>query len=131
MPHDNLTAAWRALQARAGETRTVSLRALRDADPQRGTRFAREAIGLYLDFSRQRIDGDGLRLLAALADAAGLRGRIEAMWAGEAINTTENRAVLHTALRVPSASDGMPGGLEVARTVLEERSRMLDFVDQV
>ena len=70
MAHDNLTAAWRALQARATETRAVTLRALRDADPARGSRFAREAAGLYLDFSRQRIDDDGLRLLASLADAA-------------------------------------------------------------
>src|SRR5689334_5492370 len=95
MTHDNLTAAWRALQARATETRAVPLRALRDADPNRATRFAREACGLYLDFSRQRIDDDGLHLLASLADAAGLRARIDAMWRGDAINTTENRAVLH------------------------------------
>jgi glucose-6-phosphate isomerase len=131
MQHDNLTAAWRALQARAGETRSVSLRALRDAEPERANRFAREAAGLYLDFSRQRIDGDGLRLLGELADAANLRGRIEAMWAGEAINTTENRAVLHTALRVPAASADMPGGADIARQVLEERARMLDFAEQV
>jgi len=131
MHHDNLTAAWRALQARAGETRAVSLRALRDADPERAVRFSREAVGLYLDFSRQRIDNDGLRLLASLADAANLRGRIEAMWAGEAINTTENRAVLHTALRVPAASPDMPGGADIARQVLEERGRMLEFAEQV
>lgn len=131
MLHDNLTAAWRALQARAGETRTVSLRALRDADPERGGRFSCEAVGLYLDYSRQRIDGDALKLLLGLADAADLRGRIDAMWAGEIINTTENRAVLHTALRVPSASADMPGGAEIARQVLEERARMLDFAEQV
>src|SRR6185295_19451806 len=105
MSHDNLTTAWRALQARATETRDVPLRAFRDADPERGTRFSREAAGLYLDFSRQRIDDDGLHLLASLADAAGLRARIEAMWRGEPINTTEGRAVLHTALRVPAAPD--------------------------
>ena len=109
MAHDNLTAAWRALQARAAETRAVTLRALRDGDPARGSRFAREAVGLYLDFSRQRIDDDGLRLLASLADAAGLRARIEAMWRGEAINTTEGRAVLHTALRVPGGVRRRPG----------------------
>jgi glucose-6-phosphate isomerase len=131
MAHDNLTAAWRALQTRATETRAVSLRALRDSDPDRGTRFALEAAGLYLDFSRQRIDDDGLRLLTLLADAAGLRARIEAMWRGEPINTTEGRAVLHAALRVPGASAGGPGGEEIAQLVLEERSRMLAFAEDV
>jgi glucose-6-phosphate isomerase len=131
MAHDNLTAAWRALQARASETRAVSLRALRDADSARGTDFAREAAGLYLDFSRQRIDNDGLRLLVNLAEAAGLRERIEAMWRGEPINTTEGRAVLHTALRVPGVSANGPGGEEIARQVLAERTRMLSFAEDV
>ena len=131
MVHDKLNAAWRALQARAAETRAVPLRALRDADAERGTRFAREAVGLYFDFSRQRIDADGLRLLASLADAANLRGRIEAMWAGEAINTTEHRAVLHTALRVPAAAADAPGGEAIARQVLAERERMLKFAAEV
>jgi len=131
MTHDNLTAAWRALQARAAETRAVTLRALRDADAARGERFAREACGLYLDFSRQRIDDDGLRLLSSLADAAGLRARIDAMWRGEIINTTEGRAVLHTALRVPQVSADGPGGADIARQVLAERERMLVFAESV
>ncbi len=131
MAHDNLTAAWRALQARATETRAVTLRALaRCAIPARGSRFAREAAGLYLDFSRQRIDDDGLRLLASLADAAGLRARIDAMWRGEPINTTEGRAVLHTALRVPALSADAPGGEDIARQVLAERERMLEFAER-
>jgi glucose-6-phosphate isomerase len=127
MTQDNLSAAWRALQARATETRAVPLRALRDGDPARGSRFAREALGLYFDFSRQRIDSDGLRLLTSLADAAGLRARIEAMWAGEPINGTENRAVLHTALRVPAVTADAPGGEAIARQVLAEREHMLEF----
>jgi glucose-6-phosphate isomerase len=131
MLHDNLTSAWRALQARATETRAVSLRSLRDGDPGRGTRFAREAVGLYFDFSRQRVDDDTLGLLASLADAADLRGRIEAMWRGEAINTTEGRAVLHAALRVPGVSADGPGGEMIAREVLAERERMLEFADAV
>jgi glucose-6-phosphate isomerase len=131
MAHDNLTAAWRALQARATETRAVSLRALRDTDPARGSRFSCEASGLYLDFSRQRIDDDGLRLLVNLADAAGLRARIEAMWRGEPINSTEGRAVLHTALRVPGVSAIGPGGESIAQQVLAERERMLAFADSV
>jgi glucose-6-phosphate isomerase len=127
MAQDSLTAAWRALQARATETRAVPVRALRDGDAARGQRFAREALGLYFDFSRQRIDGDGLKLLASLADAAGLPARIEAMWAGEHINGTENRAVLHTALRIPAVSAGAPGGEAIARQVLAEREHMLKF----
>src|SRR5689334_4780336 len=127
MTQENPSAAWRALQARATETRAVPLRALRDGDAARGSRFAREALGLYFDFSRQRIDSDGLRLLTSLADAAGLRARIEAMWAGEHINLTENRAVLHTALRVPGVAAGTPGGEAIARQVLAEREHMLKF----
>ena len=131
MSHDPLNLAWRALQARANETRAVTLRALREGDPARGKRFAREAAGIYFDFSRQRIDDDGLRLLTSLADAAGLRARIDAMWRGDAINTTEGRAVLHTALRVPAVSDSAPGGADIARQVLAERERMLSFAEQV
>jgi glucose-6-phosphate isomerase len=127
MTQENPSAAWRALQARATETRAVSLRALRDGDAARGSRFSREALGLYFDFSRQRIDSDGLRLLTSLADAAGLRARIEAMWAGEHINLTENRAVLHTALRVPGVAADAPGGAAIARQVLAEREHMLKF----
>jgi glucose-6-phosphate isomerase len=131
MTHDPLMSAWRALQARATETHAVPLRALRDADPDRATRYAREGCGLYLDFSRQRIDDDGLRLLASLADAAGLRARIDAMWRGDAINSTEGRAVLHTALRVPGVSSSGPGGEEIARQVLAERAHMLKFAEDV
>jgi glucose-6-phosphate isomerase len=127
MIQDNPSAAWRALQARAMETRAVPLRALRDGDPARGNHFAREALHLYFDFSRQRIDSDGLRLLTSLADAAGLRARIEAMWAGEPINGTENRAVLHTALRIPGVTADAPGGEAIARQVLAEREHMLKF----
>src|SRR5690349_15830360 len=131
MAHDNLSAAWRALHARANEFRAVSLRALRDADPERGARFTREAVGLYLDFSRQRVDGDALKLLCGLADAAQLRERIGAMWRGDAINLTEGRAVLHTALRVPGVADSAPGGAAIAREVITERERMLKFAEEV
>src|SRR6187399_870342 len=131
MTQENPSAAWRALKARATETRAVPLRALRDGDPARGNRFSREVLGLYFDFSRQRIDTDGLRLLTSLADAAGLRARIEAMWAGEHINGTENRAVLHTALRIPGVAADAPGGEAIARQVLAEREHMLKFATGV
>ena len=102
MAHDNMTAVWRALQARATETRAVSLRALRDADPRRGTRFAREAVRPVPAISRASASTTtACACSTSLADAAGLRAHIDAMWRGEAINTTEGRAVLHTALRVP------------------------------
>lgn len=131
MSHDPLNSAWRALHARANETRAVSLRALRDADPARPDHFSREAVGLYCDFSRQRIDQDGLRLLTSLADAANLREAIQAMWAGKAINLTEGRAVLHTALRVSAVSQDAPGGADIAREVMAERERMLGFAEGV
>jgi glucose-6-phosphate isomerase len=131
MAQDEQTAAWRALDARALEARTMTIGGLYDADPARGTRFAREAAGLYFDFSRQRIDEGGMRLLAGLAETSGLRARIDAMWRGDAINTTEGRAVLHTALRVPDATAAGPGGIEIGREVLAERARMLDFADGV
>ena len=131
MASDSLTAVWRALQARAAETPAITLRVLRDADPNRGAKYAREAAGLYLDFSRQRIDDAGMRILTSLAEAAGLRARIDAMWRGESINVTENRAVLHTALRVPAISASGPGGEGIARQVLDERARMLDFAERV
>jgi glucose-6-phosphate isomerase len=131
MAHDKMTSAWRALYARANELRSVSLRALRDADPARSERFSCEAAGLYLDFSRQRIDLDALRLLTGVADACALREAIAAMCRGEKINVTEGRAVLHTALRVPAVSDSAPGGADIAREVLAERDRMLTFAGQV
>jgi glucose-6-phosphate isomerase len=131
MAHDNLTSAWRALLARAAELRGVSLQTLLDARPDRAQHFSREACGLYLDFSRQRIDDDALRLLENLADEQGLRGAIDSMWRGEPINLTEGRAVLHTALRVPAVSGDAPGGVDIARQVLAERERMLTFAEAV
>ncbi|MEZ5512789.1 MAG: glucose-6-phosphate isomerase [Steroidobacteraceae bacterium] len=125
------TQAWRSLAARAEETRRVTLRGLFDADQDRARRFAVSAVGLYADFSRQRVDRDALGLLAALADDVDLRGRIDAMWRGDAINVTENRAVLHTALRVAPGATAGPGGAAVVEEVLAERERMLRFAAQV
>ncbi|HRX89451.1 MAG TPA: hypothetical protein P5528_08380, partial [Steroidobacteraceae bacterium] len=125
------TQAWRSLAARAEETRRVTLRGLFDADQDRARRFAVSAVGLYADFSRQRVDRDALGLLAALADDVDLRGRIDAMWRGDAINVTENRAVLHTALRVAPGATAGPGGSAIVEEVLAERARMLRFAAQV
>jgi glucose-6-phosphate isomerase len=131
MEHDKLTSCWRALEARANEIRGAPSRALRDADPARAERFSREACGVYLDFSRQRLDDDSLRLLTSFADAMELRKAIKAMWRGDPINVTEGRSVLHMALRVPAAGDDVPGGPDIARQVLVERERMLQFAIQV
>ncbi len=123
--------AWRTLAARAEETRHVTLRALFDGDGRRAERFSRNAAGLFLDYSRQRVDDDGLGQLLALADDAGLRARIDSMWRGDVINTTEGRAVLHTALRVADGATDGPGGPAIVKLVLAERAHMLDFAARV
>ena len=92
---------WQALRAHYEKMRDVHLRTLFADDPQRGERMTREAVGLYYDFSKNRITDETIQLLLQLAESAGLRGRIDAMFSGEKINVTERRAVLHTALRAP------------------------------
>ena len=100
-----------------------------ERDPHRFERFTREQAGLLLDISRQRLDEIALAKLVQLADAVGLRARIDAMWRGEHINSTEERAVLHVALRQPP---GMAiGGAAIEQTVMSERARMLAFAQGV
>ena len=93
--------AWRALQAHHEKVRDLHLRTLFEQDPERGEHLTAEAAGLYLDYSKNRITDETLDLLMQLAEESGLRARIDAMFAGEKINVTENRAVLHVALRAP------------------------------
>src|SRR5258708_37352189 len=93
--------AWQALAEHFEHIKDVHLRQLFADDPRRGERLSAEAVGLYLDYSKHRITDETLRLLVRLAAARGLRARIDAMYSGEKINTTENRAGLHTALRAP------------------------------
>ena len=126
-----LTPAWSALQTHLDQQRSLSLRELFAADPQRGERLVLEAAGIYLDYSKQRIGDETLRLLLALADAAGLRQRIDAMFAGQRINTTENRAVLHVALRAPRGADMRFDGVNVVPQVHQVLDRMAAFADQV
>src|SRR6185503_10557454 len=95
--------AWAALQAHHAKLRDVHLRQLFADDPGRGDRLRLEAVGLYADYSKHRITDETLKLLLALAEESGLRQRIDAMFSGEKINVTENRAVLHVALRAPRA----------------------------
>src|SRR5271157_3281403 len=95
---------WKALEDHYQAICHVHLRTLFAEDPKRGRRLSLEAAGIYLDYSKNRVTDDTLRLLLQLAEAAGLRERIDAMFRGEKINITENRAVLHVALRTPSSS---------------------------
>jgi glucose-6-phosphate isomerase len=123
------TAVWGELATHAGKLAAVPVRELFARDPQRFERFSREHAGLLIDFSRQRLDEGALAKLLQLADAVGLKTRIEAMWGGEAINPTEGRAVLHVALRQPPGA-GI-GGAAIERQVLAERERMLKFAEGV
>ena len=93
--------AWKALGAHYKQIRTAHLRQLFADDPKRGERFKVEALGLYFDYSKNRISDETLKLLLQLAEESGLRERIDAMFRGEKINITEKRAVLHVALRAP------------------------------
>jgi glucose-6-phosphate isomerase len=92
-------AAWKALQAHYQEVRDLHLRDLFASDSHRGERFAAEAAGIYLDYSKNRITEKTLELLLQLAEESGLRSRIDAMFRGDKVNTTEQRAALHVALR--------------------------------
>ena len=123
--------AWKALQDHYQEIRNVHLRTLFSEDPRRGERFAAEAAGLYLDYSKHRITDETMRLLLRLAEEAGLRARIDAMFAGEKINVTEQRAVLHVALRAPRDESIIVDGKNVAPGVHEVLDRMADFSNRI
>jgi glucose-6-phosphate isomerase len=123
------TSAWAELAAQAARLSTVPTRELFARDPGRYDRFSREKVGLLMDFSRQRFDEIVLNKLLELVEAVGMRGRIDAMWRGDKINTTENRAVLHVALRQPPGAK--IGGAEIEKIVLTERERMLAFAENV
>ena len=93
--------AWSALAAHFRQSRNLHLRDLFAQDPKRGERMTLEAVGLYLDYSKNRITDETLKLLFELATESGLRERIDTMFWGDKINVTENRAVLHIAVRAP------------------------------
>lgn len=123
------TSAWAELSAHAIRLSAVPTPELFARDPGRFGRFSREAVGLLMDFSRQRIDEVALAKLIDIADSLALRERIAAMWRGDKINSTEGRAVLHVALRQPKGA-GI-GGAEIERTVMQERERMLAFAESI
>ncbi|HEY1402068.1 MAG TPA: glucose-6-phosphate isomerase, partial [Terriglobales bacterium] len=123
--------AWNALAAHQQKVRALHLRQLFADDPARGERMTAEAVGFYLDYSKNRITDETLKLLLQLADESGLRGRIEAMFRGEKINVTENRAVLHVALRSPREASVVVDGENVVPQVHAVLDKMADFSNRV
>lgn len=123
--------AWQALAAHHQEVRNLHLRELFARDPARGDRMACEGAGLWLDYSKNRLTDETLRLLLALAREADLAGRIQAMFRGDRINATEHRAVLHTALRAPRDHRIEVDGHDVVPEVHQVLERMAVFADQV
>jgi glucose-6-phosphate isomerase len=123
--------AWRALERHHGEIYPRHLRDLFAADPARAERFACEAAGLHLDYSKNRITEETVRLLVQLAEESGLRERTDAMFRGDRINVSENRPVLHVALRMPEGASLIVGGEDVVRQVHEVLRRMASFAERV
>ncbi|MFN8174692.1 MAG: glucose-6-phosphate isomerase [Solirubrobacteraceae bacterium] len=123
--------AWQALHQHAETMRTAELRTLFADAPRRGEELVAEAAGLRLDYSKQRLDEETLRLLVALAEESGLRERTRAMFAGDRINTTEDRPVLHVALRAPRGESIVVDGRDVVPGVHEVLDRMAAFCERV
>jgi glucose-6-phosphate isomerase len=119
--------AWKALEKHAATVRDLHLRQLFADDPGRGERLAVEAAGIYLDYSKNRITDETLALLLRLAEESGLRERIEAMFRGDKINTTEGRAVLHVALRAPRGRSILVDGVDVVPEVHAVLDRMAEL----
>ena len=122
---------WQALTQHYEKIKDIHLRQLFASDAKRGERFAVEDVGLYLDFSKNRINDETVQLLLALAEACELRQRIDAMFRGDKINLTENRAVLHVALRAPRDQSIIVDGEDVVPKVHEVLDRMVAFADRV
>ena len=124
-------AAWQALADHYETMRGLQLRDLFADDPARGERMTAEAAGVYLDYSKNRVNAETLKLLIELAQQAGLRARIDAMFRGEKINVTENRAVLHVALRAPKGASIIVDGKNVVPDVHAVLAKMADFANRV
>ena len=123
--------AWKALQAHYKKVRELHLRKLFADDPQRGERMTAEAVGLFLDYSKNRITDETVKLLIELAEESALQSRIDAMFRGEKINTTEKRAVLHVALRAPKGASIIVDGEDVVPQVHAVLDKMTDFSNRV
>jgi glucose-6-phosphate isomerase len=123
--------AWRALEQHHAEVRDRHLRELYEEDPDRGTRLVSEGAGLFLDYSKNRVTDETLRLLRQLADEQGVAERRDAMFRGEHINVSEDRAVLHVALRMPRDRSLIVDGEDVVKQVHEVLDRMSDFAGRI
>src|SRR6201997_4974475 len=123
--------AWKALSAHSQKIDRLHLRELFAQDPKRGERLTVEAAGLYLDYSKNRVTDETLALLVQLAEQSGLRARIDAMFRGEKINTSEKRAVLHVALRSEKGQSILVDGEDVVPEVHAVLDRMTDFCNRV
>src|SRR5881275_2580518 len=123
--------AWKALRTHYDFIRTLSLRRLFADDPKRGERLAIDAAGFYLDYSKNLVTDETLKLLIRLAEESDLRSRIEAMFQGDKINITENRSVLHVALRAPRRTSILVDGENVVPQVHEVLDKMSTFADRV
>ena len=123
--------SWKALESHYKEVSKLHLRELFAKDPERGERMAVDAVGLYLDYSKNRITDETLELLFRLAEESGLQSRIDVMFRGEKINLTENRAVLHTALRAPRNASIVVDGENVVPEVHVVLDKMAQFSDRV
>src|SRR5262252_7825500 len=124
-------AAWRALADRHGAIQGLHLRKLFADDPKRGERMTAEAAGILLDYSKNRIDDETLRLLVALAEQSGLRAKIDAMFRGDRVNATEDRAVLHVALRAPKGTSIVVDGENVVPAVHAVLDKMAAFANRI
>ncbi len=123
--------AWKDLKSNYEKTRDLQLRQLFADDPQRAGRMALEAVGIYLDYSKNRVTDETMKLLLQLAEESGLRARIDAMFRGDKINITENRAVLHVALRAPREASILVDGKNVVPEVHTVLDKMAAFSQRV
>jgi len=123
--------SWKALQAHQEKIRGLHLRTLFADDATRGERLTAEAVGIYLDYSKNRVTDETLALLCRLAEESGLRERIDAMFRGDKINLTENRAVLHVALRAPRGASIVVDGKDVVPEIHAVLGAMADFSNRV
>src|SRR5262245_21912027 len=123
--------SWKALDAHYQKHRDLTLRTLFAQDPARGQRMTAEGAGIYLDYSKNRVTDETLTLLLRLAEESGLRARIDAMFRGEKINVTEDRAVLHVALRAPRGTSIVVDGENVVPQVHAVLDKMSEFATRV
>ena len=124
-------AAWKSLQTHYGQLQATTMKDLFAADASRGTRYTAEAEGIFLDYSKNRVTDETLKLLLELAEESGLKAKIEAMFTGQKINITEDRAVLHVALRTPKSESIMVDGEDVVPPVHQVLEKMAGFAEKI